>query len=122
MGLGNSRALEIAGVDADTPDVAGGEIVRDDDGRPTGVLKDNALRLAFNAMPAPTDAQMDRYLDASMRYLVSNKDAVGSWYNTQATMNALRALLAAASPQGSDAAGTRPSRITCQASSTAGAT
>lgn len=41
----------------------------------------------------------------AMRFLVSNKDAVGSWYNTQATMNALRALLAAASPQGSDANG-----------------
>ncbi|MFO0726038.1 MAG: alpha-2-macroglobulin family protein [Myxococcota bacterium] len=42
----------------------------------------------------------------AMRFLVANKDAVGSWYNTQATMNALRALLAAASPRGSDAEGT----------------
>lgn len=41
----------------------------------------------------------------AMRFIVSNKDAVGTWYNTQATMNALRALLAAASPQGSDANG-----------------
>lgn len=41
----------------------------------------------------------------AMRFLVANKDAVGSWYNTQATMNALRALLAAASPQGADADG-----------------
>jgi predicted amidohydrolase YtcJ len=72
MGLGNSRALEIAGVDADTPDVAGGEIVRDAEGRPTGVLKDNALRLVFSKMPAPTDAQMDRYLHAAMQYLASN--------------------------------------------------
>ena len=72
MGLGNSRALELAGVDADTPDVAGGEIVRDDKGRPTGVLKDNALRLVFSQMPAPTDAQMDRYLQAAMQYLAGN--------------------------------------------------
>ncbi len=41
----------------------------------------------------------------AMRFIVSNKDAVGTWYNTQATMNALRALLAAASPQGSNAEG-----------------
>jgi alpha-2-macroglobulin-like protein len=43
--------------------------------------------------------------NGALRFLVANKDAVGSWYNTQATMNALRALLAAASPQGSDATG-----------------
>ncbi|MCC7386038.1 MAG: hypothetical protein IT384_29590 [Deltaproteobacteria bacterium] len=42
----------------------------------------------------------------AVRYLVAKKDAVGSWYNTQATMNALRALLAAASPRGSEAEGT----------------
>lgn len=42
----------------------------------------------------------------AVKYIVGNKDAVGTWYNTQATMNALRALLAAASPQGSEAEGT----------------
>ena len=41
----------------------------------------------------------------AVRFIVANKDAVGTWYNTQATMNALRALLAAASPTGSDATG-----------------
>ena len=52
MGLANSLALELAGVDADTPDVAGGEIVRDPDGRPTGILKDNAMTLVEAAVPA----------------------------------------------------------------------
>jgi len=42
----------------------------------------------------------------AVKFIVGNKDAVGTWYNTQATMNALRALLAAASPQGSEAEGT----------------
>lgn len=42
----------------------------------------------------------------AVKFIVSNKDAVGTWYNTQATMNALRALLAAASPRGSEAEGT----------------
>ena len=88
MGLGNSRALELAGVDADTPDVAGGEIVRDAEGRPTGVLKDNALRLVFNEMPAPTASQLDRYLVAAMQYVASNgvttvhdmfEEGMGSW-------------------------------------------
>ena len=43
MALANSRALAIAGVTADTEDVSGGTIVRDADGAPTGVLKDNAM-------------------------------------------------------------------------------
>ncbi|MCK6548133.1 MG2 domain-containing protein [Myxococcota bacterium] len=52
--------------------------------------------------------QADAYPEnaaGAMRFIIANKDAVGSWYNTQATMNALRALLAAASPRGSDAEG-----------------
>ncbi|MEX0824141.1 MAG: amidohydrolase family protein, partial [Woeseia sp.] len=51
MALANSRALELAGVDADTPDIAGGEIVRDEDGRPTGILKDNAMALVEDVVP-----------------------------------------------------------------------
>ncbi len=41
----NSIALEIAGIDANTTDPEGGEIERDAKGEPTGILKENALRL-----------------------------------------------------------------------------
>jgi phage gp46-like protein len=41
----------------------------------------------------------------AIEYLIANKDAVGSWYSTQATMNALRALGAAAGGQATDAEG-----------------
>ena len=41
----------------------------------------------------------------AIEYLIANKDAVGSWYSTQATMNALRALGAAAGGQANDAEG-----------------
>jgi predicted amidohydrolase YtcJ len=72
MALANSLALKQAGVDADTPDVAGGEIIRDADGRPTGILKDNAMSLVQNVMPEPTERQLDGYLDAAMRYVAEN--------------------------------------------------
>ena len=49
MALANSAALELAGVDADTADVDGGTIVRYADGRPTGILKDNAMTLVKTA-------------------------------------------------------------------------
>lgn len=72
MALANSFALQQAGVDADTPDVAGGEIIRDRDGRPTGILKDNAMLLVQKAMPEPTERQLDSYLDAAMKYVAQH--------------------------------------------------
>lgn len=72
MALANTLALEAGGVDADTPDVDGGEIVRDDDGSPTGVLKDNAMALVSSVVPAPGDALIDRQLEAAMQYVASN--------------------------------------------------
>jgi predicted amidohydrolase YtcJ len=40
--LVNARAMEIAGITAETPDPQGGEIVRDGEGRPTGALREEA--------------------------------------------------------------------------------
>jgi hypothetical protein len=72
MSLANSLALELARVDADTPDVAGGEIVRDESGAPTGVLKDNAMGLIDAAVPAPGETQLDREARAAMAHVASN--------------------------------------------------
>ncbi|MEN8904907.1 MAG: amidohydrolase family protein [Clostridiales bacterium] len=41
----NSKALEVAGITAETEDPQGGEIIKDKDGNPTGCLKDNAMNL-----------------------------------------------------------------------------
>ena len=72
MALANSLALENAGVDADSPDIEGGEIVRDESGSPTGVLKDNAMGLVDTAVPEPGEAQLDREVAAAMEYVASN--------------------------------------------------
>ncbi|MDJ0699168.1 MAG: amidohydrolase family protein [Woeseiaceae bacterium] len=72
MALANSIALGLAGVDADSADVAGGEVVRDADGRPTGVLKDNAMLPVFEAIPEPSQEQRDRQLVAALEYLARN--------------------------------------------------
>ena len=53
----NSRALEIAGIDRDTPDPDGGRIVRDKNGEPAGVLLERAAELVTRRIPAPTDAE-----------------------------------------------------------------
>jgi len=51
----NSRALEIAGISADTPDPPGGLIARDDQGVPTGILRERALNLVKDILPALDD-------------------------------------------------------------------
>lgn len=47
----NSKALEIAGITADTPDPEHGVIVRDESGHPTGVLLEDAAKLVENTCP-----------------------------------------------------------------------
>jgi len=72
MALANSLALKAGGVDADTPDIAGGEIDRDEDGRPAGVLKDNAMIAVSAAVPPPSDTLLDRQATAAMNYVAAN--------------------------------------------------
>lgn len=47
----NSRALELAGIERDTSDPAGGTIGRDERGEPTGVLFENANELVDRVIP-----------------------------------------------------------------------
>jgi hypothetical protein len=72
MALANSIALERAGINASTPDVEGGTIVRDEDGNPTGVLKDNAMDLVYRVITPRTDEEKDEALDRALDYLLSN--------------------------------------------------
>ena len=50
----NSRALEMAGVTAATPDPADGRIERDPDGEPSGTLHEGAADLVGDLAPVPT--------------------------------------------------------------------
>jgi predicted amidohydrolase YtcJ len=54
----NTKALEIAGIGADTPDPVGGKIVRDANGNATGVLVDTAMELVEKHIPTPTRSEM----------------------------------------------------------------
>lgn len=68
MGVANSKALELAGIDRNTADIPGGEIIRDRAGDPTGLLRDEAMNPVFAVMPAPTAEQMDSATVRAMRH------------------------------------------------------
>lgn len=53
-GWANSRALELAGIDARTPDPVDGRIERDADGVPTGMLQEGAMHLVAAVVPETT--------------------------------------------------------------------
>jgi predicted amidohydrolase YtcJ len=50
----NSRALRMAQIGENTPDPAGGQIQRDDVGRPTGILFETAIDLVKKIIPKPS--------------------------------------------------------------------
>jgi len=56
----NSRALQLAGVSADTPDPSGGRIGRDAAGQPDGLLfEESAMELVAGLVPRPTPEETD---------------------------------------------------------------
>jgi len=83
MALANTAALRAAKVPMSGGDVAGGTIVRDASGKPTGIFKDNAQDLIDRAVPDPAPAELDRALDAAMTYAnangVTSVDHMGTW-------------------------------------------
>ena len=83
MSLANAAALRAARVTRASREVAGGTIVRDARGEPTGVLKDNATDLVNAVMPNPPAELEDRALDTAMAYVaaqgVTSVVHMGTW-------------------------------------------
>lgn len=67
----NSAALKIAGISVNTPDPAGGKIVRDAQGEATGVLIDKAMALVEKKLPSPGAEALDRLYDKAFEHLLS---------------------------------------------------
>ena len=61
--IANSAALKIAGIDRNTSNPFGGEILKDKaTGKPTGMLLDNAQDLVESKIPKPTEAEREQAL------------------------------------------------------------
>lgn len=67
----NSAALAAAKITAATPDPAGGKIIRDGKGEPTGVLVDNAIDLIDAVIPAPTAEVRERRIRTAAKEAIA---------------------------------------------------
>jgi len=70
-GWANSKALALAGITKDTLDPAGGQIIRDEHGEPTGVLIDNAMLLLEKHIPQQNEAERLSALNTAFNHLLS---------------------------------------------------
>src|SRR5690606_20740435 len=67
----NSKALELAGITKDTPDPDDGVIERDENGEPTGVLKEGPMDRVLQLIPEPTEEMLTKALEKSVDDLLS---------------------------------------------------
>lgn len=80
----NQRALDELGIDAETPDPVGGEILRDSAGEPSGVFLNRAIKLLDDGIPARTTEQRIARLERAMQqmardgYVAVHEAGVGS--------------------------------------------
>ncbi len=72
MALANAAALAYVGIDKNTPDIEGGTIEKDANGELTGILKDNAMNLVMDNMPAMTPEQKNNAFEAAQEYFLSH--------------------------------------------------
>jgi predicted amidohydrolase YtcJ len=70
VGVANSAALALAGIDQSTPDPRSGVIARTSDGEPTGLLLEHAKRLITDLLPPP-DPDLQRHNTIEMMKLLN---------------------------------------------------
>lgn len=66
--LVNASAMQILGIDAAIQDPPGGRFLRDEAGRPTGVLVDNAMGVVGGRLPAPSVDERKRLIALAARH------------------------------------------------------
>jgi len=89
--VANSMALKVAGITAAVSDPQGGKIERDSDGRPTGLLVDNAVDLAIKSIPRPSAAELDLAFTKAQDILLSyGLTAIGAMSTPLSSWNAMR--------------------------------
>lgn len=72
MWLVNSLGLKLAGIDRNTPEPAGGRIIRDASGEPTGIVIDAAKDLVQRVIPPSSDTAIQKMMRAGIEHGLRN--------------------------------------------------
>lgn len=67
----NSRALSMAGITKDTPQIPGGHFELGPDGEPNGIFRENAMDLIYSRLPEPTKDDIKKMIVAASKALNS---------------------------------------------------
>jgi predicted amidohydrolase YtcJ len=71
-GWANSKAMELAGITAETEVPQGGEIIRDENGEPTGIFVDAAMDLIASEIPEPTTRERKLAFNNALQQMCSH--------------------------------------------------
>jgi predicted amidohydrolase YtcJ len=88
LAVANTRALQLASITIASKDPAGGKIDRDENGQPTGILREGAQNAVMAVIPSPTHAERRRRIEAALADLAehgvtSAQDYSPEWENFQ---------------------------------------
>ncbi len=88
LAVANTRALQLASVTLASKDPQGGKIDRDENGQPTGLLRDTAQNAVRAVIPAPTHDQRRQGIEVALAELAkygitSAQDYSPAWENFQ---------------------------------------
>lgn len=67
----NSKALEILGIDENTPQIEGGRFDIDKNGKPNGVFRENAMDYVYGKMPQPSLEEIKAMMEKAIKALNS---------------------------------------------------
>ena len=86
MAFANSKAMQLAGVNANTLSPDGGVVVKNAKGELTGCFKDKAMSLIEKVIPDPTEDELEEYYKAAAQYAlergvthVNDMGSYGGW-------------------------------------------
>ncbi len=86
----NSLAMKKANVSRQTKEIKGGIILRDKNGRPSGIFIDNAMKLIESKIPKPTKMEIKKHIKTSQQLL--NKLGITSVHDAGTSINEIKVL------------------------------
>ena len=91
-GFANAKAMEIAGVnqlaiESNIPEIVGGEIIRDEDGNPTGIFSERAQDIIYKYIPEEDEARNETALELAIK--ACQRNGITSFHDASASQKTI---------------------------------